>query len=841
MFKYIRWFENVGLGDIDEVGGKNASLGELISAFKDADIRVPGGFAITALAYDELLQHGNCAATLSALLSGIDKNDIDTLSERGEAARALIREAGIPKAVADEIRHAYKEMAKRYGKNPDVAVRSSATAEDLPDASFAGQQESFLNIRSEVGLLEACLDCYASLFTDRAIAYRIDHGFDHRQVKLSIGVQKMVRSDLASSGVIFTLDPESGFKDVVLVTSSYGLGENLVLGNVDPDEFLIFKPTLKSGHKPILRRKIGAKQYRMVYSGQGTKTTKNTEVYPEDRRRLSLTDAEALELARWACLIEEHYSKKNGGSMPMDIEWAQDGIDGMLYIVQARPETVHSQSNRQVLVTYRLEGEGKELLRGRAIGTNIGAGPARILRSVRELSQFQDGDVLVADMTDPDWEPIMKRASAIITNRGGRTCHAAIVSRELGVPCVVGTENATAVLESGRAVTVNCSQGDTGTVLDGILKFARDELALDALPKTRTKLMLNLGNPDQAFALSSLPVEGVGLAREEFIISNHVKVHPMAVAHFDEIEDAATREEVRKLTRAYVEREDYFVEKLAEGIAHIAAAFYPREVIVRLSDFKSNEYANLVGGAEFEPHEENPMIGFRGACRYYDPLYRDGFALECQAIELVRATMGLTNVKVMVPFCRTPEEGRKVVAEMQNNGLVQGENGLEIYVMCELPANVFAADQFAAIFDGFSIGSNDLTQLVCGLDRDSATVAHLFDERQDAVKRAVRMAIKAAKRAGRKIGICGQAPSDYPEFAEFLVNSGIDSISLTDDAVIKTLLLVAELEAKLERERLHYTQTAKELPGKTAKFPAPSFTADDPSRFGNTGTSRRGS
>ncbi|HEY9869678.1 MAG TPA: phosphoenolpyruvate synthase [Candidatus Obscuribacterales bacterium] len=797
MSRFVRWLEEVGLDDVPLVGGKNASLGELIRSLAWSDVRVPGGFVITADAYSELLKAGKIEEALRDTVSRVDKDNPDQLASCGQTARALIKQAGLPAAVEADLREAYAEMERRYGRHVDVAVRSSATAEDLPEASFAGQQESFLNIRGETALLEACLNCFASLFTDRAISYRIDQGFDHMSVRLSIGVQKMVRSDLAVSGVLFTLDPESGFRDVVLVTASYGLGENLVAGRVDPDEFLVFKPTLATGHRPIIRRKIGAKQFRMVYAGHGTRTTRNLETLPEDRQRLCLSDDEALLLARWGCLIEQHYSARHGRPTPMDVEWAKDGIDGLLYVVQARPETVHALKNVQVLESYRLDEQAEVLLTGRAIGQRIGTGPARLIKSAHELGRFRDGDVLVTDMTDPDWEPIMKRAAAIVTNRGGRTCHAAIVSREIGVPCIVGTGRATETLTDDRDITVNCAGGDVGTVLAGRLAFTRTELRLDEIPKTRTKIMLNLGNPEQAFSLSALPVAGVGLAREEFIIAHEVKVHPLALTRFDSLADPAVAARIGELTRLYERREDYFVDKLAEGIATIAAAFYPREVIVRLSDFKTNEYANLLGGAQFEPREENPMIGFRGASRYYDERYRDGFALECRSISKVRDEMGLTNLKVMIPFCRTVEEGERVIAEMAANGLVRGHEGLEVYVMCELPANVVAADLFAQVFDGFSIGSNDLTQLVLGLDRDSEIIAHLFDERNEAVKRTVAQAIAAAKRAGRKIGICGQAPSDYPDFARFLVEQGIDSMSLNEDAVVTTLLMVADVEREL--------------------------------------------
>lgn len=798
MTNFTRWLENLGLADIGIAGGKNASLGELLRSLSSQGIRVPGGFVVTADAYSALLRAGDLERQIKELLDGLDKNDTEELSKRALSLRSLIKQTGLPEAVKAEIVSAYKEMERRYGPDIDVAVRSSATAEDLPEASFAGQQETFLNVRGEQALLDSCLNCFASLFTDRAIAYRIDQGFDHVSVRLSVGVQKMVRSDLASAGVIFTLDPESGFRDVVLVSSSYGLGENVVAGRVDPDEFLVFKPTLRTGHNSIIRRKIGSKQFRMVYDAHGTRTTRNLNTRVEERERLSLTDQEALLLANWACAIEQHYSAKYQRNVGMDIEWAKDGKDGLLYIVQARPETVHSVRDVRVLESYRLESDGKVILTGRAIGEKIGAGPAKLINNLHELKSFQDGDVLVTDMTDPDWEPVMKRAAAIVTNRGGRTCHAAIVSREIGVPCVVGTGRATEILENARQITVSCAGGEEGRVYSGQLPFVRSTVHLDDIPKTNTRIMLNLGNPEQALSLASLPVDGVGLAREEFIIANEVKVHPLALTRFDSISDPATKMAIEQLTRNYQRREDYFVQKLAEGIATIAAAFYPREVIVRLSDFKTNEYANLLGGAQFEPKEENPMIGFRGAARYYSEDYKDGFALECQALKHVREELGLHNVKVMVPFCRTVFEGQCVLAEMEKNGLKRGQGGLEVYVMCELPSNVIAADLFAEIFDGFSIGSNDLTQLTLGLDRDSAVLAHLFDERNEAVKRMISQAIRSAKKAGRKIGICGQAPSDYPDFALFLIENQIDSISLNEDAVIKTLLVIARSESTLK-------------------------------------------
>lgn len=799
MSKFIRWFNEVSIDDIPLVGGKSASLGEMTREMASSGISVPNGFCITADAYSLLLDEGGIRQKLVKLLGSVNKNDIDDLNKKALEARSLIKGAGIPDALAKDIVAAYQQLSKEYGETPDVAVRSSATAEDLPDASFAGQQESFLNIRGEAELLNACLNCFASLFTERAISYRLDKGFDHMSVKLAIAVQKMVRSDRGAAGVIFTLDTESGFRDVVLITSAYGLGENVVAGRVDPDEFIVFKPTLEQGFKPILRRKVGTKRLQMIYSGHGSRTTKNIDVAPERQERFSISDEDVLKLSEWAVQIEKYYSKRLGRSTAMDIEWAKDGDDGKLYIVQARPETVYSSSNRRTIESYRLENKGKAILSGRSIGEKIGAGSVRVIHSMHELVDFKDGDVLVADMTDPDWEPIMKRAAAIVTNRGGRTCHAAIVSREIGVPCVVGTQRATDVLKQGQAITVSCAEGDTGIVYDGKLSFQKQILDLENIPSTATQVMVNVGNPDQAFNLAKLPVAGVGLAREEFIIANEVKVHPLALTRFDKLTDERAREQIVELTKHYPSKTDYFVQKLAEGISTIAAAFYPRPVIVRLSDFKTNEYANLLGGRQFETSEDNPMIGFRGASRYYSPDYKDGFALECKALKQVREQMGLTNVKLMVPFCRTVAEGKKVIRELSKNGLEQGANGLEIYVMCELPSNVLAIDEFAEIFDGFSIGSNDLTQLVLGVDRDNEGLAELFDERNPAVTRAIEMAIAGAQKRRRKIGICGQAPSDYPEFTRFLVKQKIDSISLNEDTVIKTILLIAREEAQDSR------------------------------------------
>jgi pyruvate,water dikinase len=799
---FIRWFDQLGIEDIALVGGKNASLGEMYRELTPQGIRIPNGFAITAEAYRHFLRKGQLGDRIRTLLEGLDTRNLPDLADRGRRLREAILATPLPADLQEEITQAYAELCRQYGPETDTAVRSSATAEDLPTASFAGQQESFLNVRGERALLDACRQCFASLFTDRAISYRVDRGFDHLAVALSIGVQKMVRSDLGAAGVLFTLDTESGFPDVVPINSAYGLGESVVKGRVDPDEFLVFKPTLKQGCRPILKRAVGAKQEKLIYATRGGRSTRSVPVPAEDRDRLSLTDDDVLTLARWGCLIEDHYSIKAGRPVPMDIEWARDGKTGELFILQARPETVHALARKRTsLEVYRLEGSGPVLLEGRSVGERIGAGPVRVVRHVEELQDFLPGEVLVADMTDPDWEPTMKMAAAIVTNRGGRTCHAAIVSREIGVPCVVGTEQATAVLQDGRQVTVCCAKGEQGLVYDGAIPYTRQTLDLGSLARPRTRVMMNVGNPDQAFSLAFLPNDGVGLAREEFIISSTIRVHPLALTRFESLPEGPVREEIARLTHRYPHKPDYFVERLAEGVGQIAAAFYPQDVIVRLSDFKTNEYAGLLGGEPFEPKEENPMIGFRGASRYYDERYREGFLLECHAMKKVRDEMGLTNVKLMVPFCRTVEEGKRVLAVMAEGGLRRGENELEVYVMCEIPSNVLCTEEFAEIFDGFSIGSNDLTQLTLGLDRDSAIVAHLFDERNPAVLRLVENVILRARACGRKIGICGQAPSDYPEFARFLVACGIDSISLNPDTVLKTTREILEAERELESRR----------------------------------------
>ncbi len=795
----IRWFQEIGIDDVATVGGKNASLGEMYRELVPKGVKVPNGFAVTADAYRHFLQSAGLDERIRAILKDLDTGNIDNLRQRGRQVRQAIVAASFPDDLGQAIVAAYDRLCGETHELLDVAVRSSATAEDLPDASFAGQQETYLNVQGHVALLDSCKRCFASLFTDRAISYRTDKGFDHFKVRLSIGVQRMVRSDLAAAGVMFSIDTETGFRDAVLINASYGLGENVVQGSVTPDEYYVFKPTLKLGFRPILQKIAGSKEFKLVYDVGGGKAVKNVPVPADDRARFAISDDDILTLARWACQIEDHYSVKRGQPTPMDMEWAKDGHTGELFIVQARPETVQSQKRGTILETYSLEEKGRVVATGRSVGEKIGQGPVHVIKSAQYLQQFKEGEVLVTDKTDPDWEPIMKKAAAIVTNRGGRTCHAAIVSRELGIPAVVGTEKGTEVLRNGQAVTVSCAEGDTGFVYDGRLKFDVQRVDLANLERPKTKIMMNVGNPEEAFALSFIPNDGVGLAREEFIITTYIKIHPLALLDYDHLDEPGVKAEIDRLTAAYSDKPLFFVDKLAEGVAMIGAAFYPKDVIVRLSDFKTNEYANLVGGRKYEPSEENPMIGFRGASRYYDDRYRAGFALECRAMKKVRDEMGLTNVKLMIPFCRTVEEGKLVQAEMEKHDLRRGERGLETYVMCEIPSNVICADDFADIFDGFSIGSNDLTQLTLGVDRDSQIVAHIFDERNPAVKTMIANVIKSAKAKGRKIGICGQAPSDYPEFAQFLVEQGIDSISLNPDAVMKTTVKILETEKELAR------------------------------------------
>jgi pyruvate,water dikinase len=793
--KLVMWFDDLQLKDIPEVGGKNASLGEMRRNLQKKGVNIPDGYAITAAAYRHLIASAGIWDQIKEVLKDLDTHDMDNLRTRGKKVRDLIYNAPVPKDLRDEIVKAYKRLCDEYGKNTDVAVRSSATAEDLPDASFAGQQETFLNIRGEEALIDACKRCFASLFTDRAISYRFDKGFNYETVFLSIGVQKMVRSDIGASGVIFSIDTESGFKDAVLITASYGLGETVVQGTVNPDEFYVFKPTLKTGFRPIVQKKLGTKEIKMIYSKKkGLESTETKPVPKAQRSVFCISEDEIITLAKWACIIEDHYSAEAGYFKPMDIEWGRDGKTGELFILQARPETVQSQKDVNVLESYVLLEKKAPLVTGTSVGSKIGAGPVNVIASASDIKNFRKGEVLVTDMTDPDWEPIMKIAAAIVTNKGGRTCHAAIVSRELGVPCIVGTGKGTEALKNAKEATVSCAEGEVGNVYEGILKFDIKRVNLQSLQRPKTWMQMNVATPDTAFDLAFIPNDGVGLARLEFIIAQNVRVHPMALLQFEKVKDKKIRKEIEELTQNYEVRSDFFVDMLAQGIAKIAAAFYPKQSVTRMSDFKSNEYANLIGGKYFEPHEENPMIGWRGASRYYDDKYRDGFALECQAIKKVRNEMGLTNVVPMIPFCRTVEEGKRVLEVMRANGLVQGENGLEIYMMVEIPSNVILIEEYGKIFDGFSIGSNDLCQLTLGLDRDSAQVAHIFDDRNQAVQDLIRDAITKAKKMKKKIGICGQAPSDYPEFARFLVECGIDAISLISDTVIKTTLDIIEYE-----------------------------------------------
>lgn len=796
-YRYIRFFDDIGHEDIALVGGKNASLGEMYRKLTAQGIRIPNGFAITAEAYRHVLDSAGAWDGLHEALDDVDAGDLADLAVRAARARNIVGGAPLPQDLADEIVAAYGRLKLQYGEALTVAVRSSATAEDLPTASFAGQHESFLNIAGESDLLGAVRRCFASLFKDRAIRYRIDNGFDHFKVFLSVGVMKMVRSDTSTSGVVFTLDTETGFRDVVLITAAYGLGENIVQGTVDPDEFYVFKPGFRAGNRTVLRRTLGAKKVKMVCASlHGDSATRNVPTSPEERARFCISDADVLALAGAALKIEDHYGALAGRPQPMDIEWARDGDDGCLYILQARPETVASRRERHLLSEYRLKGEGTVVVAGRAVGSGIASGRARVIADAAGLLSFQPGDVLVADATMPDWGTVMKTAAAIVTNRGGRTCHAAIVARELGIPAVVGCDGATAAIRDGDEITVSCAHGERGRVYAGRVPFECQQLDLSTLPRTRTRLMVNIGNPDLALRTALLPSDGVGLARMEFIIAEHIKLHPMAAAHPDRVEADDVRASILRMSRNHASPADFFVSELAEGVGMIAAAFHPRPVIVRLSDFKSNEYAALLGGRWFEPVEENPMIGFRGASRYAHPAYAEGFALECAAMRRVREDMGLTNVKLMIPFCRRIGEAEEVLAAMARHGLHRGADDLEIYVMCEIPNNVILIDEFARLFDGFSIGSNDLTQLTLGVDRDSEIVAFDFDERDAGVKQMIRLAIDGARRNGRHCGLCGQAPSDYPDMAEFLVEAGIDSISLNPDSVVKTRYVVAAAEAR---------------------------------------------
>ncbi|ADC88687.1 phosphoenolpyruvate synthase [Thermocrinis albus DSM 14484] len=844
MKRYVVWLDEVGIEDIPLVGGKNASLGEMIRNLSQLGINIPYGFVVTSETYYEFIRYNKLETEIKKILSGLDPKNTEDLAKRGYQIRELIKGGEFPPGLEDLIKEYYRKLSERYGSFAvDVAVRSSATAEDLPHASFAGQQETYLNVVGAENVLTAVKNGFASLFTDRAISYRESFGFDHFKVGIAMGVQKMVRSDLGASGVMFTLDTESGFKDVVVINATYGLGELLVQGMVTPDEYMVFKPTLQAGYSAIIEKKLGRKDRKMVY-GTGPERTKIVNVPLSEQKKFALEDDEILKLARWAILIEEHYSKKNGRWTPMDIEWAKDGLSNQLFVVQARPETVHSRREENILKVYKLlepieERAKKRILYGIAVGDKIAHGKVRVIHDLKDAGQFQEGEILVTDITDPDWEPVMKKAAGIITNRGGRTAHAAIVARELGIPAIVGTHKATEVLSTGMEITMSCAEGEIGYVYEGYVPYEVEEINLKDLPRPNTRIMMNVGNPEAAFRYSFIPNDGVGLAREEFIIANYIKVHPLALLHYQDLKALYEElhiqglvdekgncsmshiyrfakeplksklakgkdrrqvnlkrilEDIENLTFGYEDKAQYFVKKLSYGIAKISAAFYPNPVIVRFSDFKSNEYRGLIGGDLFEPEEENPMLGWRGASRYYSEAYKEAFGLECMAILRVRNKMGLTNTKVMIPFCRTPEEGQKVLEVMEEYGLKKGDNGLEVYVMAELPSNVILADKFAEIFDGFSIGSNDLTQLTLGLDRDSGLVAHLYDERNEAVKRLISQLIKVAKEKGKKVGICGQGPSDFPDFAQFLVEEGIDSISLNPDSVLKTLLVVVEAE-----------------------------------------------
>jgi len=786
--KFIKLFEETTIKDVPLVGGKNASLGEMYKNLAGQSIKVPNGFATTADAYNYLLEQTHLKEGIKKILDGLNTHNVTDLAKRGAAVRKLIIATPFPKDLSQAIVSAYKELCQFYKtKNLHVAVRSSATAEDLPDASFAGQQETFLNISGEVELLLAVKKCIASLFTNRAISYRVDKGFDHFKIALSVGVQKMIRSDLAASGVIFTIDTESGFNNVVLVSSIYGLGENIVQGKVDPDEFYVFKPT-----KTIISHSISCKKIKMTYSSNPKHPVKDIKVPASEQRKQSITDAQVLKLADWAMQIEKHYNR------PMDIEWALDGEENQLYIIQARPETIHSVRDYSVIEEYVLDKKSKVLSTGRSVGNRIGAGIANRIMDISDIAKFKPGEVLVTDMTDPDWEPIMKIASAIVTDKGGRTCHAAIVSRELGIPCVVGTGDVSKKIKTGQAITISCAEGDMGFVYESKLTFKINKTSIKNLAKPKTKIMMNIGSPDIAFQSSFIPNDGVGLAREEFIINDQIKIHPLALINYAKLKDKKVKKKIDELTAGYKDKKQYYVDKLAEGIAIIAAAFYPKDVIIRFSDFKTNEYANLIGGTEYEPVEGNPMIGWRGASRYYTPLFKPAFELECIAIKKVRDEMKLTNLKAMVPFCRTIKEAEQVIKIIESNGLKQGVNNFELYCMVEIPSNVILAEEFAKLYDGFSIGSNDLTQLTLGVDRDSSLVSQVYDENNAAIKKLIKQVIEVSKKTKTKIGICGQAPSDFPEFAQFLVECGIDSISLNPDTVIKTTIAILETEKKLK-------------------------------------------
>jgi len=802
---YIIDLSEVQLSDLKLVGGKNASLGEMIQNLNKSGVNIPGGFAINVHAYWEFINYNKLDNKIRSLIKKIKKDDLISLRKNGLEIRQLIRNGEWPMDVKEEIKLNYKLLSQKYSQeSTDVAVRSSATAEDLPDASFAGQQETFLNVRGPLQILSAVRDCFASLFTDRAISYRNNFGFDHFDVGLSVCIQKMVRSDLASSGVAFSLDTESGFKDVVLINGSYGLGEIVVQGAVSPDEFLIFKPTLKDGFESIIEKKMGKKENKMIYSTDPGKLVETVHVGNTYQNQFCISDQQTLKLAKWVCIIEDYYTKLKGDWCPMDIEWAVDGLSGELFIVQARPETIHSRKQDNALVEYKIDDSNSAPIRstGIAVGDKIGQGKVQKMYSLDgrdgsfDGSKFMEGDVLVTEMTDPDWEPIMKKAAAIITNKGGRTCHAAIVAREMGVPAIVGTENGTEVLFNGEKMTISCAEGDVGKIYEGLVPFKLEKTELDNLPKTKTPIMLNVASPDLAFKFARIPNAGVGLAREEFIINNYIQAHPLALLKHKELKDNELTEKIRVLTKGFKNEEDFFVKRLSYGVAKIAAAFYPKPAIVRMSDFKTNEYYNLLGGSYFEPTEENPMIGWRGASRYYSDEYEYAFGMECKAIKRAREKMGLTNIIVMIPFCRTVEELKKVYKVMKKYGLERGQDGLQIYLMAEIPSNILMAEEFAEYVDGFSIGSNDLTQLTLGLDRDSSLVAHIYDERNPAVKRSISNLIKVAKKTKTKVGICGQGPSDHPDFAQFLVEEGIDTISVTPDSMLKTIKAIHNIENK---------------------------------------------
>ncbi len=790
---FILPFNKIGMKDVPKVGGKNAALGEMYSSLTKLGISVPDGFALTASAYRFFLKKNGADKKIKEILKGLNTHNVKNLRKRGRAARTLILSLELPKEIIREIHLAYRRLERKYGKNIDVAVRSSATAEDLPGASFAGQQETYLNIRGKEDVLRAVKKCIASLFTDRAISYRVDKGFSHFDVALSVGIQKMVRSDLASSGVAFTIDTETGFDKVVMIESSYGLGEMVVQGKVTPDEFIVFKPTLEKGFRPVIARNLGRKNIKLVYGKKGTRKVK---VSNRERKSFSLNGEEIIKLAKWCVLIEKHFSRVYKHYQPMDIEWAKDGKSKEIFIVQARPETVHSLSGEKVYSEYYLKNKGKIITTGIAVGTKIASGKARVIKGVKEIGKFKEGEILVTEITDPDWEPIMKIAAAIVTDKGGRTSHAAIVSRELGVPCVVGTSDATKKIKTGMNITVDCSSGGEAQIYAGKIPYEVVEHRLGKVPKTRTKVMVNIGAPDEAFKNHYLPVKGVGLGRLEFIIASHIKIHPKALIDYEKIKDKKIKRKIDKLTPGYRNKSHFYVDELAEGIAKIAAAFYPEEVLIRFSDFKTNEYRKLVGGELYEPIEENPMLGWRGASRYYDPKFSDAFGLECEALKKVREKFGLKNAVAMIPFCRTPEEGKRVLAMMAKNGLRRGKDGLRVYVMCEIPSNVVLVDEFLEIFDGLSIGSNDLTQLVLGLDRDSGIVTQVGNENNPAVKKMISEVIQKCRRRKKYIGICGQAPSDYPEFTKFLVKEKIESISLNPDTVIKTILQIKRQESK---------------------------------------------